>query len=118
MARLRTAERQLAPAPAARMNAAARVSCGFLFLTRSLGPPVRLLSLRSVSPARQLSLSLRAPISSVRSRSLFPFFRAYSPAFSHCPEQRLPRMAPAMRDLDSKATFFGRLGCKADATRI
>ena len=117
MARLRTAERQLPPAPAARMNAAARVSCGFLFLTRSLGPPARLLSLRSVSPARQLSLSACACFFRALALSL-SFFRADSPAFSHCPEQRLPRMAPAMRNLDAKATFFGRLGCKADATRI
>ena len=121
MARLRTAERQLPPAPAARMNAAARVSCGFLFLTRSLGSPARLLSLRSVSPARQLSLSLRAPISSVRSRSLFPFFAPILLRFPTVQSRGFLVWRPPCaiwRDLDAKATFFGRLGCKADATRI
>jgi hypothetical protein len=97
MAQMRTAERQLPPAATAGVNAAARVSCGFL--SRSLESPACLLSLRSVSEF----LPRACAVSTVRSRSL-SFFRADSPVFSHCPEQRLPHMAPAIHDL----VRFGR----------
>jgi hypothetical protein len=80
-------------------GAGERASCGFLFLSRSL------IGLRhacsSCSSARFrphafFSLVL-GPLS---------FFPTNSLVFSRHPEQRLPCMAPAMRESDAKATFF------------
>ena len=113
MARLRTAERQLPPAPAARMNAAARVSCGFLFLTRSLGSPARLLSLRSVSPARQLSLSacacffralaLSLSFFSCRFSCVFPLSRAEASSYGARHARFGAIWTPKRRFLDASA---------------
>jgi hypothetical protein len=74
-----------------------RVSCGFLSLSRSL-----------VGLRHACSLSARFRPHAFFSLVLGPlsFFPTNSLVFSRHPEQRLPCMAPAMRESDAKATFF------------
>jgi hypothetical protein len=109
MAQMRTAERQLPPAAAAGVNAAARVSCGFLFLSRSLESPACLLSLRSVSK----SLPRACAVSTVRSRSLsffsrrfsrfFPLPRAETSSYGACHARFGAIWTPKRRFLDASA---------------
>ena len=104
MARLRTAERQLPP------GTSSEDECGGagelrLPLPHPLTGVPRAPALSALCFSRAPALSLSACAYFFRALALsLSFFRADSPAFSHCPEQRLPRMAPAMRDL----ARFGR----------
>lgn len=83
-----------------------RVSCGFLSLSRSL-----------VGLRHACSLSARFRPHAFFSLVLGPlsFSPTNSLVFSRRPEQRLPFMAPAMRESDTKAMFFGCLGPKTNA---